>query len=295
MWLEIYCVFICLLPDIQEDVLTAVETLLVSLYGSQPSSDPAADKELSHGTFPSPSRPLQTDASQLVNEQCEERDDSLTIHNDNLPKDAPKHSDAPQLAAVSTDASLNRQISNGSSSSSIAEDWVVSHIREPSFSLYDDNEMTQSSAQTIELGSAVKSLERLEDNAVSAADTSKDQLLAEDWSRGTALTDRLSGEPLQPVKIHQPSKHSHSESGEVKIQSSSNKKMLNAITEKRAALTAYDLINNRAMRAPLSPAALFEKEARAQVLREKPTASLQDISVAVHERWKNLREEDRKK
>lgn len=71
--------------------------------------------------------------------------------------------------------------------------------------------------------------------------------------------------------------------------------MLNAITEKRAALTAYDLISNRAMRAPLSPAALFEKEARAEVLREKPTASLQDISDAVHERWKNLREEDRKK
>lgn len=109
------------------------------------------------------------------------------------------------------------------------------------------------------------------------------------------MTDPVSGEPLQPVRIHQPSKDNHPDLDEVKSSSSSNKKMLNAITEKRAALTAYDLISNRAMRAPLSPAALFEKEARAEVLREKPTASLQDISDAVHERWKNLREEDRKK
>uniref|UniRef100_A0A7N5ZZ01 HMG box domain-containing protein n=1 Tax=Anabas testudineus TaxID=64144 RepID=A0A7N5ZZ01_ANATE len=136
---------------------------------------------------------------------------------------------------------------------------------------------------------------RDEDNAVSATDKSKDQLLAEDWSRGTAVIDLLSGEPVQPVTIHQPLKDSHFESGEVKIQNSSNKKILNAITEKRAALTAYDLISNRAMRAPLSPAALFEKEARAEVLREKPTASLHDISVTVHERWKNLGEEERKK
>uniref|UniRef100_A0A671U633 PMS1 homolog 1, mismatch repair system component n=1 Tax=Sparus aurata TaxID=8175 RepID=A0A671U633_SPAAU len=158
---------------------------------------------------------------------------------------------------------------------------------ESSFSLYDD--------QTAETGSANKSPERPEDETVSGAETTKDQLSAEDWSRGTALTDPVSGEPLQPVRIHQPSKDSHPDSDEVKSPSSSNKKMLNAITEKRAALTAYDLISNRAMRAPLSPAALFEKEARAEVLREKPTASLQDISDAVHERWKNLREEDRKK
>uniref|UniRef100_A0A8C4I407 PMS1 homolog 1, mismatch repair system component n=1 Tax=Dicentrarchus labrax TaxID=13489 RepID=A0A8C4I407_DICLA len=184
--------------------------------------------------------------------------------------------------------------SNNSSSSSIAEDWIVNQIPgglECNFSLYDD----QSCTQTAETSSASKSPERLEDNAVSGADTNPDQLSAEDWSRGTALTDPVSREPLQPVKIHQPSKSNQSDSVEIKSPSSSNKKMFNAITEKRAALTAFDLISNRAMRAPLSPAALFEKEVRAEVLREKPTASLQDISVTVHERWKNLREEDRKK
>uniref|UniRef100_A0A671U841 PMS1 homolog 1, mismatch repair system component n=1 Tax=Sparus aurata TaxID=8175 RepID=A0A671U841_SPAAU len=250
-----------LLQD-KEAVLTAVEQLI-------------------HEKCPSPSSPRQTDASRLDSEVVLE----VSVDLGNVLKDAPKHGDT----AVRTDAPLDPPTPN-SSSSSIAEDWIVNQIPaglESSFSLYDD--------QTAETGSANKSPERPEDETVSGAETTKDQLSAEDWSRGTALTDPVSGEPLQPVRIHQPSKDSHPDSDEVKSPSSSNKKMLNAITEKRAALTAYDLISNRAMRAPLSPAALFEKEARAEVLREKPTASLQDISDAVHERWKNLREEDRKK
>lgn len=279
---------------IQEDVLTAVEALLVSLYGRHPHGETQAEKGLGHEMFPSPASPWHTDPSQLVNERSDERDQSLAICSDDLPTDAPEHSGAPPFAAMSTDASVKRQMSNSSSSSSVAEDWVINHILEPNVS-QDDDEMTQSSTQIIEMVSAVKSSERLEDDAVSAADVSKGQLLAEDWSRGTALTNSSSGEPLQPVIIHQPPKHSHSERDKVSIQSSSNTKLLNAITEKRAALTAYDLISNCTMRAPLSPAALFEKEARAEILWEKPTASLQDISVTVHERWKHLGEEDRKK
>ncbi|XP_008293284.1 PMS1 protein homolog 1 [Stegastes partitus] len=280
----------------KEAVLTAVEALLVSLYGFRSNADLPAEKQLSHETFPSPSNPLQSDASQLDSEPSVERDNSLTNHSDNCLKDAPQHGDAA-LSTAGTAAPLHHQTSNCSSSSSIADDWIVNQIPVElvsNFSLYDD-EMAQNCAQTTETGSAKKSPERLEDDVVSAADTSKVQILAEDWSRGTALTDPISGEPLQPVILQQPSTHNHSDSEEVKSQSSSSKKTLNAITEKRAALTAYDLISNRAMRAPLSPAALFEKEARAEVLREKPTASLQDISVAVHERWKNLGEEDRKK
>ncbi|XP_074514494.1 PMS1 protein homolog 1 [Sebastes fasciatus] len=277
----------------KEAVLTAVDALLVSLYGYRSNVDPPAEKQLDRETSPTPPSPLQTDASQLDNEQSVERDNGLPNHHF---KNAPKHGDTAPSAAISTDASLARPTSNGSSSSSIAEDWIVNQIPaglESTFSLYDD-ETAQSCTQTAD--SASKSPERLEDHAVSgAADTTKDQISAEDWSRGTALTDPVSREPLQPVKVHQPSKNNPSDSGEIESQSSSNKKLFNAITEKRAALTAYDLISNRAMRAPLSPAALFEKEARVEVLREKPTASLQDISVTVHERWKNLREEDRKK
>lgn len=262
----------------KEAVLTAVEALLVSLYGFRPSSDPPPGKQLSHETS-SPSSPLQTDASQPGDETSVERD----VTPDDRGGDV---CDAALSTAGSTDVPLNSQTSNGSSSSSIAEDWIVNQIPdglESNFSLYDD--------ETANTGS--KSPESCEDNGVLDADTSKDGLSAEDWSRGTALTDPVSGEPLRPVEIHQPSKHNHPDTDEIK--SSSNKKVFNVITEKRAALTAYDLISNRVMRAPLSPAALYEKEVRAEVLREKPTASLQDISVAVHERWKNLREEDRKK
>lgn len=265
-------------------MLTAVEAFLVSLYGYRPSGDPPAGKQPSHETWSSPSDPLQTDASRPDSEQSVERDDSLTYRSGNL-----KHGGT----AIRTDASLDPQTSNSSSSSSLAEDWIVNQIPaglESNFSPYED----QSCSPTAETGSTSKSPERLEDNDESAAaDASKDQLSAEDWSRGTALTDPVSGEPLQPVKILQPSKSNHSDSDEGR--SSSSKKTLNAITEKRTALTAFDLIGNRATRAPLSPAALFEKEARAEVLREKPAASLQDISAAVHERWKNLREEERKK
>ncbi|CAB1328391.1 unnamed protein product [Coregonus sp. 'balchen'] len=82
---------------------------------------------------------------------------------------------------------------------------------------------------------------------------------------------------------------------EFKGQSSPCKKVFNTITEKRVALMAYNLISSRAVRTPLSPAALFERETRAEVLQEKPAASLQDITTAVQERWKNLGEEDRKK
>lgn len=276
-------------------MLTALEVFLVSLYGYRPNGDPPAEKQLGHETSPSPSSPLQTDASQADNEESVERDGSLANHHGNFLKGASKHGDTALSTAISTAASLDRQTSNGSSSSSVAEDWFVNQIPAgllSNFSLYDD-ETSQSCTQTGETGSASKSPDRLEDNAASSADTSKDQISAEDWSRGTALTDPVSREPLQPVKIHQPARNNHSD--EIKSQSSSDKKMFNAITEKRAALTAYDLISNRALRAPLSPAALFEKEARLEVLREKPTASLQEVGVTVHERWKNLREEDRKK
>ncbi|KAM4559260.1 PMS1 protein homolog 1 isoform 1-T2 [Odontesthes bonariensis] len=280
----------------KEAVLTAVEALLVSMYGFRPSTDLSAVRELSNETFLPPSSPLQTDASQLENEGSIDRDTSLTNHSDSFDKDLHKQSDTA-LSTSTTNASLDRQPSNCSSSSSVADDWIVDQIPEEfhsSFSLFDDG-MTQSCSQTKETDSAKNSPQRHPHIEVLAADASKDQISAQDWSRGTALTDPSSGEPLQPIIIHQPLKHDHSDSGQhVKTQGSSSK-MLNAITEKRAALTAYDMISNRAMRAPLSPVALFEKEARAEVLREKPTASLQDISIAVHERWKNLREEDRKK
>lgn len=241
-------------------MLTALEAFLVSLYGFRPTADPPSQRPLGSETSSTPAEALKPDSP------------SSHIHKDTD-------------AVVRTDASLHCQTSNSSSSSSLADDWIVNQIPAgfPSNLPLDDQNCSLP---------ADKLPEKLEDKALST-DESKVQFSAEDWSRGTALSDPVSGMPLQPVAIHQPPKINHSSTEEAL--STSSKKMLNAITEKRATLTAYDLISNRAMRAPLSPAALFEREARADVLREKPAASLQDISAAVHERWKNLREEDRKK
>lgn len=246
-------------------MLTALEAFLVSLYGFRPTDDPPAQRPLSSETSSTPSEAVQP-----------EKDNSLAS-TDLLLTD---------VTAVRTDASLDSQTSN-SSSSSLADDWIVNIPAESN--LFLDEQSGSLSAKT----NSVNELpERPEDNVLSE-DKNREQFSAEDWSRGTALSDPVSGLPLQPVSLHQPLKINHSSPDQTL--SPSNKKMPNAITEKRAALTAYDLISNRAMRAPLSPVALFEKEARADVLREKPAASLQDISVAVHQRWKNLREEDRKK
>lgn len=243
-----------------------MEAFLVSLYGFRPTDDPPSQRPLSSETSSTQSEAMQP-----------EEDNSLA------PTDLPK-----DVTAVRTDVSLDSQTSNCSSSSSLADDWIVNYIPAESNLSLDD----QSCSLSAKANSVNELPERLEDNVLST-DTSREQFSAEDWSRGTALSDPVSGLPLQPVSLHQPLKINHSSPDQTL--SPSNKKMANAITAKRAALTAYDLISSRAMRAPLSPASLFEKEARADVLREKPAASLQDISAAVHQRWKNLREEDRKK
>lgn len=226
--------------------MTAVEALLVSLYGFRSGSDPPAEET-------SPSSPLQAAATNRTDSGLTE-----TSH-----------------STGSADVSL--EASNCSSSSSVADDWMVARSPaelQPDLPLHDHEATTESAPERLQ--------------GVSAAETRVKQISAEDWSRGTALTDPASGEPLQPVQIHQPSKQSDEPR-------SPGKKTLNAITEKRAALMAYDMISNRTTRAPLSPAALFEKETRAEVLKENPAVGLQDISAAVQERWKNLKEEDRKK
>lgn len=243
----------------QEAVLTALEAFLVSLYGFRPPDEPPAQRPPSPETWSTPSEAVQ-----------------------------PGEDDAPaspglrrDLPAAGTDAPLDSRASHSSSSSSPAGGWGL-------------NDIPAGLESDLSLGGQTCSLSA-ETNAPPArlGDSVLVQVSAEGWSRGTALCEPVSGKPLQPVGLYPPANIHPSSPGETL--SPSSRKRLNAITEKRAALTAYDLISKRATRAPLSPAALFEKEARAEVLREKPAAGLQDISAAVHQRWKNLREEDRKK
>ncbi|KAJ8012885.1 hypothetical protein DPEC_G00047520 [Dallia pectoralis] len=265
----------------KEEVLAAVETLLVSFYGSGSAAEAPPVSENYDSLFAGP--------SSLGNAEVKV---PLTEHSPNLVKELSVHCDGGPSRVVADDQTAN------TSSSSSSEDWIINQIPgdfDLTFPFLEDDSALTCTGIT-ELGPA-KGTERL-DNHKQGPDNGKNvsRLTAVSWSRGTALTDPSTGEPLQPVKVHLPTgdRRGH-DLVEAKGQHSSGKKVSNTLTEKPAALTAFDLIGNRATRTPLSPAALFEKDTWAEVLREKPTASLQDITTAVQERWKNLREEDRKK
>ncbi|KAM8857452.1 PMS1 protein homolog 1 [Synchiropus picturatus] len=239
----------------KESVLTAVEALLVSLYGFRPESIPQIGNQPEDAS----TLPTGTEASPQISTLNREEDSP----NDELP-------------SAKNNVSLDRQTSNGSSSSSVAEDWIVNRNLvglESTLSLCDDAQNPTTKEQ--------------EDSSRLVDDRKEEQFSAEDWSKGTGLSDPVSGKPLQPVQIFKPSipEENGPRGSAVK----------NVITEKRAALTAYDLISSRVVRAPLSPAELFKKEARAKVLSENPTASREDINSTIQERWENLREEERKK
>ncbi|KAB5577397.1 hypothetical protein PHYPO_G00209470 [Pangasianodon hypophthalmus] len=123
------------------------------------------------------------------------------------------------------------------------------------------------------------------------------EISAENWAMGKAFTDPTTGEYLEPVKLHQPEAQKDGDlAPETKTKSSSPcTRPTNVIVEKMAKLTAYDLISSRSVRQPLSAFALFEQDTRSSVLLEKPRASLQDVTAAVKERWESLGEEERKK
>uniref|UniRef100_A0A3Q2GGJ6 PMS1 homolog 1, mismatch repair system component n=2 Tax=Cyprinodon variegatus TaxID=28743 RepID=A0A3Q2GGJ6_CYPVA len=250
------------LLDNKEAVLTALEALLVSLYGFRSSS---AEQQLNHEAPPPPS--ARSEAKE---------DQNIRVHED-APTAEPKHG-----GGADPQAALQRQASSCSSSSSTADDWIINPPPSElcSVSSLCGDETAAARPKPEQTGSEPEKPEEERETR---------KISAQDWSRGTALTDPVTGDPLRPVLVHRPSGP-----GSPGPQEARSKKLINSVTEKGATLTAYDMISSRAMRAPPSPASLFEKEARSEVLRERPAASLQEVSAAVQERWRNLREEDRK-
>lgn len=205
--------------DVQEAILAAAEVLLVSLYGYRPRSTSPLP---SHETSPTPSASSAADASLPDKHASVQRDE---IPGGGVLTDAPERSDAALSPAAIVDVSPHCQNSNCSSSSSVAEDWIVNQIP-----------VSQSPRRP---------------DARPAEDASTDQLSVECWSRGTALTDPASGEHLQPVVIHQ------FDSDTIRNQSSTSKTMFGSITE-----TQTPLINTCTVR-PLTPTTLLDQEARA--------------------------------
>ncbi|XP_077473568.1 PMS1 protein homolog 1 isoform X2 [Stigmatopora argus] len=221
----------------KEALFTALEALLVSLYGYRPSGD-------------APTEQLCPETSSKTG--AVEAEALRHVTNPNL--------EEPQ----------SRRTPNGDSSPSAADDRTVKRMAGGDETLRSPTELPEETEKN--------------------ADSSRWRISSEEWSKGTALTDPVSGEPLRPVTVHQIS----APIGAVDDGMEAGKKTGNVITEKRVALSAFDLIGNRALRAPQSALALFEKEARLEVLRENPAAGLQEISMAVNDRWTNLMEEERK-
>lgn len=250
----------------KDAVLTAVEELLASLYGSQPKTDHPKEVRLDTTTeLSKPTKDLQAEDTPI-----NRKDTAITSSvNKNI-------LNSNKEIQNQNDASVHCQTSNSSSSSSIAEDWVVNQIP-ANFSICDEDETSQS----CEKETTKNSPEKLENNF---------DFTEEEWSRGTALKDPVTNKPLQPVAIHQPK----SDIFEIKTAHNLSKPISNAITEKRAALTVCDVVVNRVVRAPLSPAALFEKETRSEIVSENPKASLHQINSAVQDRWKSLSQEEKK-
>ena len=253
-------------------MLTAVETLLVSLYRSGLNAEALpisrTDRRASSiSVSPQHARCLLP-ASLAMSEGME-----------NV-RDVSKATSVCVTSAISkfsgADALLNHEPAISSSSSSSADDWIVNEIPvDLNVSLLEDDTVLRTDLTDTVLGGNLTWLSE------------------ESWSRGTALLDPCTEEALQSVKLYSPTGRGYLGVGKVKGQCRLEKKVSDAITDKQASLTAIDLINHHVLKTPLSPASLCEKEYRSEVLQEKPKASLKNIGTAVQERRKILGKEDR--
>ncbi|XP_036174822.1 PMS1 protein homolog 1 isoform X5 [Myotis myotis] len=128
------------------------------------------------------------------------------------------------------------------------------------------------------------------------------EICADDWSRGNALKN-ATGENIEPVQILVPPGRSAREGSERSPPSpdqgnpsdgSWNKKS-NVVDHKSGQLTAYDLISRRAIKKPMSASALFVHDHRVQFLTENPQTSLEAATIQMEELWKTLSEEEKLK
>lgn len=245
----------------------AVEAMLISLYG-----DSTGDDNLKKGEN----------------------------HPDVSSVDVPEHTNvvvptslgAPELlenSLTNADGELSLSNTANTSSSSISEDWVINRSS-------SDFDSINSSLPADDV--VMNSTADLNCNSpkTSKSGPGQSEVSAESWSTGKAFSNQITGECLEPVKLHVPKAHEDLGGTEpTSTRSSPSKRPSNVIMEKMAKLTAYELISNRSVRQPSSAFSLFEQDTRSQVLQENPRASPQDVTTAVKERWESLGEEDRKK
>ncbi|KAI7808549.1 PMS1 protein-like protein 1 [Triplophysa rosa] len=297
----------------KEEVMLAVEMMLISLYGSysigddklktgknsskrvqnpdrvctdeeQPTTDislmgPPEQHTTDISLMGPPEQPT-TDISLMGPPEQPTTDISLM--------DPPKHLEHSYTNTSIHEVSLNTTANTSSSSSS--DDWIINRRSS------DFDSINSSSVDDV----AMNSTADLNCNSPKASKSDsgpngQNDLSAESWSMGKSFSNQITGEDLEPVKLHLPKADQDCRDPTTTKKTSPSKTSSYTIMEKMAKLTAFDLISNCSVRQPLSAFSLFEQDTRSQVLEENPKASLQDVTTAVKERWECLGEEDRKK
>lgn len=128
------------------------------------------------------------------------------------------------------------------------------------------------------------------------------EIYADDWSKGNVLN--LMGENIEPVKILVPQEssackvsnnNSHLNPEQKNLSEGSCNKKSNVVDNKCGQLIAYDLISNRVIKKPMSARTLFVQDHRAQFLTENSKTSLDDATLQIEELWKTLSEEEKLK
>ncbi|KAI4905127.1 hypothetical protein NFI96_020264, partial [Prochilodus magdalenae] len=277
----------------KDAVLLALESVLISLYGSYSvgNENQPAGEEHSHSE--TPQSPQELPVSETRKEPDGASEEVV------VESSQESHMVAPPVILERSTTNAKEQTREASlpgtantSSSSSSEDWIInksSSFDSVNFSLFADN---------VALNSTVNPDHSSPRTTKDNGDVGEgDEVCPESWSMGRAFTDQTTGQCLEPVKLHLPEAHgTFDEALDPKSKSDSpSKRPLNVIMEKMAKPTAYDLISSRSVRQPLSAFALFEQDTRSSVLQENPRASLQDVTAAVKERWESLGEEGRKK
>nr|XP_006636739.1 PREDICTED: PMS1 protein homolog 1 isoform X1 [Lepisosteus oculatus] len=292
----------------KEAVFIAVESMLMSIYVSSSNTVPADISGTDEQT--------STQKTDLLNGLEVTSGGSSSTYNSGEHTDLEKvqksfiqheqtgsHDKVPQHASDVFNKTAQDEMLDGTSSASdgcqVNKNYCEFGV---SFSLTDESTLAHTQQEHSLNSAGDLDAPRTPDNS-NGSDGIKDgfEITAENWSKGHAFKDPITSEWLEPVKIHVPNeKGSENTSDNSQGTSEANAKMSknpckNAVTEKMAKVTAYDLISNRTVRQPMSASAIFEQEMRPRILEENPKSSLQDITGAVEGMWKNLREEEKKK
>ncbi|XP_032716131.1 PMS1 protein homolog 1 isoform X2 [Lontra canadensis] len=298
----------------KESVLTALENLMTTCYGSLPSTDSyennktdvsSADMVVSNTT--------ETDV--LFNKMESSGNNYPNVDTSAIPFQNDVHNDK---SGKSTNYCLNHQIHVddhyddhfNSENSNIGRNSRNTFQEIPVNNLSCED-VRKECSETCFVGS-VKHTQSENGSKNNSAGSGKNEeaavpeksleICADDWSKGNTLKNSM-GENIEPVKILVPRESSACElnnkaypSPEQKnlSEDSCNKKS-NVVDNKSGQLTAYDLISNRVIRKPMSASALFIQDRRAQFLTENSKTNLEDTAVQIEELWKTLSEEEKLK